>query len=327
MHRLRWLLIAVLLGPLAAPPADAGAGPAGPAMAALDAALARAVGWVERHPATPTDGGLAEMVDERLLLLLLGQLSRDPGERERFAGALRAHVARLEHSGVLDGWVRQPAKTLWDHYHLALAAHLARRAGHPSALGPAIAAGARQALADAPGQHPSARLALALLLEGLGEPPGIPLESLLGASLIERIAREGRRAVLPGPAGGADPVRVRLALYALVHELLALTELGRAPAPPWLAARRDGVREVLAEAVGWARQARDVDLACELAVTGKLLGLLPADALATLARDLLAGQQADGSWGASPTTRLHNRTRHAVLTAIAALWAYRNARP
>jgi len=60
-------------------------------------------------------------------------------------------------------------------------------------------------------------------------------------------------------------------LYAMVHEVVALTDFGRLRPCPWL----------------------------------------------------VAAQRPDGSWGPCSTSRA-NKERHAVLTSLAALWAYRD---
>ncbi|MCK7490616.1 MAG: hypothetical protein MZW92_01655 [Comamonadaceae bacterium] len=218
----------------------------------VEAALARAVGWVERSR-EPGGRGLSEMVDERLLLRLLAELAPSPEEQARLAEALRAHLARLEPALAL--WC-SGQQTPWEHYHLTLAAHLMRGARHPSRFERVIVGEAQRALVAAPDEHPTVRLAIALFIGGLGEQPGVSVEALLGESLIARIGRGGPEVLLL--AERRDPEDVRMALYALVHELLALTDFGRRAATPWLTERLEGVRQVLPEAIDWARGQGDL---------------------------------------------------------------------
>jgi hypothetical protein len=76
--------------------------------------------------------------------------------------------------------------------------------------------------------------------------------------------------------------------------------------------------------VRWARAERNLDLACELVMTARFLGAPLHAELHGLKDELIASQQPDGDWGASPTTPRQNKVRHTVLTATATLWAYAN---
>jgi hypothetical protein len=151
------------------------------------------------------------------------------------------------------------------------------------------------------------------------------VDGLIANSLVAQVARAGLPAL---PAQAADDARhtATLLLSALVHEVIALTDFGRRPPAPWLTERRAALLPSLVDAVRWARAERNLDLACELVMTARFLGAPLYAELHGLKDELIASQQPDGDWGASPTTPRQNRLRHTVLTATATLWAYANQR-
>ena len=316
---------------LAAPALGSGSTPAaaGPMETAAEtdvaAAITRGLAWIERHPATLQDGGLIDIVDEGVAFLVLRNLSRRLGDRSRFAAALRARLTALEQLPAFEAWVYAPQKTLIDHYHLVLTAHLTQLAGQPSAFQPIIVEQAQRALLATPRASPTVRLTIAAFLDYLHEAPAARLDGLLASSLVAQVARAGLPA-LPLPAQGTEDAwnMTTLLLSALVHEVIALTDFGRRPPSPWLAERRAALLPSLVDAVHWARAERNLDLACELVMTARFLGAPLHAELHGLKDELIASQQPDGDWGASPTTPRQNQVRHTVLTATATLWAYAN---
>jgi hypothetical protein len=294
----------------------------GPPAGEVDAAVARALEWVERHPATPSDGGLADVVDEALLWLLLANLTPGGGEGGHHIQALAARVVALGRLPELAEETRRPAKTLLDHYHLVLALYLAERAGAPAPWRKPVVAQAQRALAASAGDHPTVRLGIAILLSRTGEPPVVPVERLLGEGAIAYVSGPGQP--IKFPAWIADPRRgeVRMLLYALVHEVVTLTEFGRDPLPPWVAARREAVAQVVRDGIAWVSFEGDYDLLAELLVAGHLLQEPWSEPRVAAIRQLLGAQKADGSWGASAATRRPNRVRHGVFTAAVALSIY-----
>jgi hypothetical protein len=196
-----------------------------------------------------------------------------------------------------------------------------RQAGNPSGLQPEIIARAQYALASSPFSDPTKRLTIALYLERLGAEPGISVDKALGNSRIERIAR-GRPPALP--AAGAGPqqrLATTLHLYALVHEIIALTDFGRQPTPDWLKNRLAPLNRFLLKAIGWAGASGNVDLLSELLLTARFVDAPLDGILPDVLQQLLDGQRADGSWGEYETLR-PNKRRHAVFTATTALSSY-----
>ncbi len=292
---------------------------------------ARALGWIEHHRATPDEGGLADMIDEGVSLRVFQDLAPTAAESGRFERLWDAQMTKLNTLPEFRRWVERPYKTLIDHYHLVLAAYLIEGAGLHSPLVPIIVQQAQRALSAATFEPPTVRLTTAVLLARLAGSPAVDIDSILAKSLIEQLSRNQR--LITVPAANATPEQQRSVtwlLYALVHEVVALTDFGRLKPSQWLDARRDAVTEVLLAALPWASAQHNWDLAAELVVTLYFLGQpLEAGIQATL-EDLAANQQPDGSWGASATTSRPNKVRHTVLTGAAALMAWRawpEARP
>ena len=302
------------------------AGPAGTVTETeLATAIARALDWIEAHPATLQDGGFIDIVDEAVAFLVLYNFSRRPDDRSRFAATLRDRLSALEQLPAFEAWVYAQPKSLMDHYHLVLTAHLMQLADRPSAFQASIVAQAQRALLATPQASPTVRLTVVAFLEYLdGVPPG-RVNALLADSVVAQVARAGFPAL---PARAAeDPKQITtLLLSALVHEVIALTDFGRLPPSPWLSERRAALLPSLVDAVHWASTERNIDLACELVMTAGFLGEPLRAELRGLAQALVASQQPDGTWGASPTTPRQNKQRHTVLTATAILWAYANQR-
>jgi hypothetical protein len=321
LRRLLFLLAVVVLP---APAADNHPAAMQPTGAEIDAVIARGNEWLAQHPASVSDGGLPDMLDEAVGYYVRRNLSRDTAERAHFAAQLQAHMARLADLPEFEQWVYGGRKNLTDYYHLVLAAHLLETAGEPDDLRGEITTQARDVLRMVQHCDPTKRLTIALFLQQLGADPGISLPGVLAKSRIERIA-QGLAPQLP-PQGVPEQLRTAasLELYALVHEIVALTDFGRLQVPPWLAQRRAAVARYLGEAVTWTAAAGNFDLTAELLMSARLL----QEPLTGNYRDavlaIIAGQQDDGSWG-SHTTRRKNKQRHAVLTATTALWVYRYA--
>ncbi len=316
---LSFVLLAVLMAGAWAWNASAGV----PTAAQIEQAVSRASAWVEAHPASLKDGGLTDLVDEAVLYLVLQGLAEQPEDQRRFAQTLRERVSAVDKLPEFGQWVRRPGKGLIDHYHLLLAAHLMQVAGQPSVFQDQIIEQAGQALADAPYAYPTFRLTIAALLRYLGGQPAVDRKRLFDASLIAQVASGRQPVVLSAPASRGQGQGTALQLYALVHEVVALTDFGRLRPCPWLARRRATLSRFIVPAAAWAKAREDVDLLSELLMTARLLGKPLRGSLDAEVAWLVAAQRPDGSWGPCSTAR-PNKKRHAVQTALAALWAYRN---
>jgi hypothetical protein len=287
----------------------------------LDDAITRALGWMQHHPATPVDGGLLDMIDEGVFFLMMRNLAATSDERERYAQALRARMARVEALPAFGRWVQRPGKSLIEHYHLLLTAYLMRLSGQPSLYEKQIVRGAQRALASGPRAGPTVALTVAVLLDRLDAAALLSRQALLGPSLVSRIGK-GYRMPLSADLDPRSRYLLNQQLYALIHEVLSLTGFGREAPGRWLAARREAVIEVLRRGVSWARATGNVDLVAELLVSAHLLGEPLSGELEAAAMWLVDSQQADGSWGAQSTSR-ENKRRHATMTGAFALVIYR----
>mgnify|MGYP001819152548 FL=1 len=287
----------------------------------IHTAVARGFRWIEQHPASLEDGGLPDLLDEGLGFLMLSTLSADPVSRDRFAAVFQERMQVLGEMPEFARWAMAGQKRLTDYYHLVLAAHLMQQAGNPTDLQPVIIARAQQVLAFSPYCDPTKRVTIALFLQRLGEDPGISIERALAASRIEGIAR-GTTPPLPAPSADSQQrLATSLHLYALVHEIIALTDFGREPTPQWLAERLQPLNRYLVEAIVWTGRIGNVDLLSELLLSARFIEAPLQEVLPETLQLLLDSQQEDGSWGAYETRR-PNKLRHAVFTATTALWSY-----
>ncbi len=323
---LRSLLLLVFLlatSSLQAGPADSAAS----GTTDIDTAVSRGLHWIETHPATLRDGGLIDLIDEGVAFYLFQHLARQPDLRRHYATLLQHHMESLAALPEFSQWVRQPRKRLLDHYHLVLAAWLMQRAGQPSALQADIVHQAQYALVNASSPFPSIPLTIAVFLDYLGESPAISLEKRLHTSLIERIAGGSPPALYIGsPASPQQQRYSRLQVYALIHEIIALTDFGHLAPSPWLAERRDAVIGFLTRAMHLASDEDNFDLLAEIIVSLYFLEEPPDAAIQKMLRELVKHQLPDGCWGSLPLDR-QNKQRHVVLTATAALWAYGHVDP
>ncbi|MGB5338549.1 MAG: hypothetical protein WBO06_05590 [Gammaproteobacteria bacterium] len=287
----------------------------------ISMAISRGLQWIEAHPASLQDGGLTDLVDEGVAFYVFQRLARQPAARRHYATALQQHMASLDALPAFSHWVIQPRKRLLDHYHLVLAAWLMQRAGQATAWQAEIVRQAQQALATMPSPSPSIPLTIAVFLDHLGESSPVALDKLLHASMIERIATGHPPVLHSGQASAQQRRRSRLQVYALIHEIIALTDFGRLAPPPWLAARRDAVVAFLDRAMQQAGDGDNIDLLAEIIGSLHFLEVPPNATIHNLLHELVKHQLPDGSWGNQPLDR-QNKQRHAVLTATAALWAY-----
>ena len=292
----------------------------------IHTAVARGLRWIDQHPASLEDGGLPDLLDEGLGFLMLSTLSADPVSRDRFAAVFRERMQVLGEMPEFARWAMAGQKRLTDYYHLVLAAHLMQQAGNPTDLQPVIVARSQQVLAFSPYCDPTKCLTIALFLQRLGEDPGISIERALAASRIEAIARGTTPSL---PATSANPqqrLAASLHLYALVHEIIALTDFGRQPPPAWLERRLVPLNLFLIEAITWAGDIGNVDLLSELLLSARFIDAPLQEVLPDTLNLLLRNQHEDGSWGAYETGR-QNKRRHAVFTATTALWSYAGNTP
>jgi hypothetical protein len=284
----------------------------------------RALDWIEHHRATPDDGGLPDMIDEAVSLRVFRDLAPTAAQSGRFARLLEAQLTRLNTLSEFRRWAQRPHKTLIEHYHLVLAAYLMERAGSHSPMIEIIMQQAQRALGAATFEPPTVRLTTAVFLARLAGGATVDIDSLLAESLIGQLDRSRRIITLPGANATAQQQRnTTWLLYALVHEVVALSDFGRLAPSPWLDERRGTIAEILLAALPWASGQRNWDLAAELVVTLYFLGQPLNAAIQGVLEDLAANQHPDGSWGASATTSRPNKVRHTVLTAAAALMAWR----
>jgi len=290
----------------------------------IESAMMRGFGWLERHPASVSDGGLPDLLDEGIGYYLRANQSAAGSERARYETQLRKHMTRLGNLPDFQVWVYQGRKKLTDYYYLVLAAHLMRMAGEPSELQGEIAAQSRQVLRVVQHCDPTKRLAIALFLHHQGEDTGIPVQAVFAVSRIERIGKGGPPPLPPPTAPVQERTSASLELYALVHEIVAITDFGRLPPSPWLKERRDALSRFLGQAVTWAATSGNVDLAAELLMSARLLQEPLSGPYRDAVLAITAGQLEDGSWGDATPQRV-NMQRHAVLTATTALWVYLRA--
>jgi hypothetical protein len=322
MCRIHYLLTSlVLLLTLAASAITAPAGPDTSMQAQIHAAVSRGLGWIERHPASIEDGGLPDLLDEGVGFMMLSVLSADPASREHFAALFRKRMSALDGMPEFARWATAGQKRLTDYYHLVLAAHLMQQAGSPTDMQPIIVARAQQVLMFSPYCDPTKRLTIALFLQHLDEDPGISIEGALAASRIERIARGTHPPLPETSADSQQRLAASLHLYALVHEIVALTDFGRQPIPQWLEERLQPLNRYLLEAITWTGRTGNVDLLSELLMSARFIETPLQEVLPETLQLLLDSQQEDGSWG-SYETRRPNKRRHAVFTATTALWSY-----
>ena len=281
--------------------------------AARDAAILRGLAWIEAHPASREDGGFRDLVDEALFHLVTRDLPRP-------AGAPAAAPARRRALGRLAAALQSgtPGDGLLDHYHRLLALHLLELAGRSPPRRAALLDAARTALAQPQRANPAVRLAVAVLLARLGARSPLDPRRLLPGSFAWRIAHAGGGQVLPTALRGHPYL-----YYALVHEIAVLTDFGRLPPPAWMARGRALLLAVLREGLALTRASGNRDLLAELLLSWHILrGDPQAPAVQRALDDLVASQQADGSWGRQ-TPHRDNALRHAVQTATAALLVFR----
>ena len=238
MNRRLFALLACLLN-VAAWCSPTAAAETARSLADIEAAIGRGLSWIEEHPATPQDGGLGDLIDEAVGFSVLQRLHRTPADNALFSQALHSRLAMLEALPEFEEAIHWPHNPLCNQYHLVLSVHLMRSAGKLSAFEEEIVDQAQHALGASPDAFPTLRITVAAFLCHLGKSPAIALDALLQETLIERIAQGNPPNLLtPSPSEQAHQLSV-LEVYAVVHEVVALTDFGRLPPSPWLAARRE----------------------------------------------------------------------------------------
>ncbi len=315
----RWRPVLALLAALLV--ATATGGP--PAESAVEAAVRRGLDWILAHPASQQDGGFRDLVDEALFYRVFLRLGAACCPDPRLVGARDRALDRLTAALRRDADRTDAHRSLLDHYHLLLAAYLLNQAGRPIPLRGEIVSRAARALAVRSRALPTVRLAVALLLERLGEIPPLSPRALREAAFIARLTRRGASPV--GGSGGRGGALHPFVYYALVHEIALLTDFGAQAPDRWLQARRGALIRLLEGGVRQAVASGSIDRLAELLLAMGILGACSTTTTDHAVHLLLATQHEDGSWGAR-TPRRANPVRHAVQTATAALMDYARRR-
>jgi hypothetical protein len=319
-------LFPLLLGPLMAegsPGAPAGAGLAvsgSPSPAALAHAFAKALSWVQGHPAAEEEAASLEVGEEVYMFYILHNTARDKRLRAQYREqvsarqpAMRAAMAADEASGryLFDPW--SPIS------YTVMASMLGELGLRTTDYRRTIDA-MRLFHRNFWSEDPSVRLMLGLYLERLGLQSPSPVPRLIEQS---RVYREPRtREVMRQLRGRSLEVSgagdIQRALYNLTHEILGLTDFGRLPAPEFVCRQWEAYRQTLDAGMDWAIAHRRLDVLAELVVCSKLLGLGAGPTLGRAIGTLLESQQQDGSFGAAMANR-PNPYRHPALTGATAL--------
>ena len=285
-----------------------------------DQAIARALDWIDRHPASFEDGGMLEMVEEMIAFHVLIQNEKNPARFARHRQRMTQSAAQV--AAILTANEQllntDPLRMLYPATYV-ISAYLLQHYdhnGHP----------ARRILQRLLARHPDAHLKnpgyrywnLAYL-QRLGLVAGQPASNFIHASLTGSLIRDDGITQLSQAQIGEHLPH----WYAITHDILALLDFRphRGPLlPPAIHLR---LNTVLNLAVGKAIQERQIDILAELLLCRELLGLERTQQTEEGISLLLSHQLADGSWGETKPNRL-NGVRHGVLTAVSALVVYQS---
>jgi hypothetical protein len=318
-------LFPLLLGPLMAegsPGAPAGAGLAvsgSPSPAALAHAFAKALSWVQGHPAAEEEAASLEVGEEVYMFYVLHNTARDKRLRAQYREQVSARQPAMRAAMAADEAGGRYLFDPWSPISYTVMASMLGELGLQTTDYRRTIDAMRLFHRSFWSEDPSVRLMLGLYLERLGLQSPFPVPRLIEQSRVYREprARGVLRQLTAGPqdSSGGD---IQESLYDLTHEILGLTDFGRLPAPEFVCRQQDAYRRVLDAGMDWAVAHRRLDVLAELAVCAKLLGLGAGPTVGRAIDTLLASQRQDGSFGPAMADR-PNPYRHPVLTAATAL--------
>lgn len=269
----------------------AAASASGTDAAAIDAAIERAVAWIDALPVDPKAlreergmRGKKHFAEKLFAYAVLAKAESDPKKREaivaKFAAAFAPARAREFHEFDVSD-----VKLLREESMSYLTAlWLAARLGVPAPEGKASVAEKKAAIAkDLPNRAVHWQLAFAFLLGKLGHEPPESVESLARKTMLA--------AKRPTNSLSVEDV------YGLVHEIFVLSSYGDEPVRWPTPESRLYAHAALPALVQRAIRDNDADLLAELLVAMRLSSLSAGATFEDGVRHLLGRQNPDGSFG------------------------------
>jgi hypothetical protein len=320
-------LLALLLGsttvaavePAGGRTPNAGSTPAVQAQA-LQRVSARAMHWLQAHPAHVRDGELMEVVEE---IMFFYALHSTPGYEEERAYYLREVADRYRAIGAYlaeTGDTQQHLQGDWAALTYPPLVHILSRMGLDTAAYRTIIDELILQKRHLAPSRDAMRLWIAIYLARLGRVPDSTVQYLLNASPLQQ---DPQTHVLldhfaeHAAASRDTPASVQL-VYNITHEIIALTDFGALPPPPVMTAQRTHYARLVNAAMDWATRESALDILAELIFCAHLLDLGELPALPAAVALIVSRQQADGSFGITNPDR-PNGVRHGVLTSLLAL--------
>jgi hypothetical protein len=286
----------------------------------IDQAVTRAMAWIEANPASLSETGLLEVVEELIAFYVLNNHSTDPAERAAY------FVQVQKRQGLLVPYNESNAKTRlyrddpFAPVEYVLAAQIMKSFGMDTASYRVIIDDMVSTPALLDSAPVSMQLWTHLYLQRLGYAPAVSIEDLVKRSTLatEPHTQALLRDLTANRSAGYDAAPVVRALYDMTHQVFALTDFGALPPPALISGQRAYCGRLFDEAIAWASNAESIDILAELVVCARLLGLDEVPALPHALNVLIDQQLEDGSFGVTKPDR-PNVYRHGVLTSIAAL--------
>lgn len=313
MRRLMAGLIAVTV--CAAAPANAGSEAAEPLTP-----FAKALLWVEQHPATLSEGGFLEITEEIFMFYALRNHAESAEERARYEAEMGSRLAKaapyLQQRLERGDYLLDPTASM-DYTWVA---HMLASVGLPIGDYRAIIETMRLFHPALMPQFASGQLVVALALGRLGYRPPVPIEQAIRECRLYREPKDRQiaAALAVDPPSPDDAGATEAILYEVTHESLALTDFGAHGPPRFVCDRRLDFTKLFGDAILWSMARGKLDVMSELVISSKLLGLPDGPPLREALATLISKQTADGSFGVTKPER-RNPYRHGVLTGVVAL--------
>lgn len=275
-----------------------------------------ALSWVNKHPASFTDGMLIEILEEIITFYILSNYAdkykKDPSKKSYY---IREIKKRLELIASKKDFKIQPVEYT---VFLAVAA-ITEKLGLDTVDFKKIIGDQIMTDPHLYSQHITSQIWNTIYLERLGYMPPKSLEELLPQSTL--FLEVHQKMVFQHIRAQFDPRYIDLiatTIYFMTHEIFPLTDFGKLPPPIIIVENQTFFSELFDQAIEWAITATHLDVLAEIIMCVKILNSENKSSLQHGIDYILSRQEKDGSFGITNPGRPNNY-RHGTLVSIMAL--------
>lgn len=282
----------------------------------ISRSVQKAVGWVQRYPASFRDGMFLEIAEETITFYVMSRYAESSSEKKVYLEEIKKRLDLIVSNRELK---IQPT----DYTAFLAITAISEKLGLNY---PTLRQIIESQLIPDPHLYPAAHLTTCIwstvYLQRLGYTTPTPLEKFWPQSTLSKEVRQ-QLILQSSKAQKENPDKrfvdsIALTVYDMTHEIFSLTDFGELPPPPLISEKQAFFSELFNHSIEWAITVTHEDVLAEIIMCVKMLNFKDVASVPRGVNYLISRQQKDGSFGISNPGR-PNVYRHGVLMAMMAL--------